>query len=121
MRQVLDASGLSSAFRYKVLKPMFVNFVLATNVFDMPASMFSRYLDFFDIEKATPMVTWDQGTRNVYEHMTADFKDRIHLGRGVARVRREKDGVYVTDEHGDTQRFDRIIFACNANQALMML
>ncbi len=122
MRQVLDVSGLSSAFRYKVLKPMFVNFVLATNVFDMPASMFSRYLDFFDIEKATPMVTWDGGTRNVYEHMTAEFRDRIHFGRGIARVRRNRDGsVTVRDEHGVEERFDRIIFACNANQALMML
>ena len=54
MGKILDAFGLSSEFRYKVLKPLFVNFVLATNVFDMPASMFSRYLDFFDIEKATP-------------------------------------------------------------------
>ena len=45
--------------------------LLATNVFDMPASMFSRYLDFFDIEKATPMVTWKGGTREIYRRMTA--------------------------------------------------
>ena len=40
---------------------MFVNFLMATNVFDMPASLFSRYLEFFDIERATPMQTWDLG------------------------------------------------------------
>src|ERR1700722_14346481 len=55
MGQMLDLWGLSSAFRWKILKPLFLNFVLATSVFDMPASMFSRYLDFFDIERATPM------------------------------------------------------------------
>jgi predicted NAD/FAD-binding protein len=121
MGQMLDLWGLSTAFRFKILKPLFVNFVLATNVFDMPASMFSRYLDFFDIEHATPMATWRGGTRAIYDRMTASFKDRIHLGRGVARIVRDKDGVTVRDTSGHDERFDQVILACNANQALMML
>ncbi|MCY3599798.1 MAG: NAD(P)-binding protein, partial [Gemmatimonadetes bacterium] len=44
MGTVLNVAGFSGDFRYKVLKPMFVNFLMATNVFDMPASLFSRYL-----------------------------------------------------------------------------
>ena len=75
MGQMLDRWGISMAFRVKILKPLFVNFVLATAVFDMPASMFSRYLDFFDIERATPMVTWDGGTRRIYENLTKDFRN----------------------------------------------
>ena len=47
MGTVLNLGGFSGDFRYKVLKPMFVNFLMATNVFDMPASLFSRYLEFF--------------------------------------------------------------------------
>jgi predicted NAD/FAD-binding protein len=121
MGQMLDAWGISSAFRYKILKPLFVNFVLATNVFDMPASMFSRYLDFFDIEHATPMVTWKGGTRVIYDRMTEAFKDRIHLGRGVSRITRDESGVTVRDTNGREERFDQVILACNANQALMML
>ena len=50
MGTVLNFSRFSGDFRYKVLKPMFVNFLMATNVFDMPASLFARYLEFFDIE-----------------------------------------------------------------------
>ena len=57
MGTVLDLGRFSGDFRYKILKLMFVNFLMATNVFDMPASLFSRYLDFFDIETATPMQT----------------------------------------------------------------
>ena len=53
--------------------------------------------------------------------MTADFKDRIHLGRGVAKITRTADGVLVRDEHGVEERFDQVILACNANQALLML
>ena len=77
MGTVLNLGGFSSDFRYKVLKPMFVNFLMATNVFDMPASLFSRYLEFFDIEAATPMRTWDRGTRRIYENLSAGFRDRI--------------------------------------------
>ena len=121
MGRVLDAHGFSSAFRVKILKPMFVNFVLAGNVFDLPAGMFAMYLDFFDIERSTPMVTWDQGTRNLYRRMAADVTGRIHLGRAVTSIRRQADVVVVRDEDGVEERFDEVVLACNANQALMLL
>ena len=121
MGTVLNLAGLSGDFRYKVLKPMFVNFLMATNVFDMPAALFSRYLEFFDIESATPMQTWDQGTRRIYENLTANFRDRIYLNRPVRKVYREPSRVVVEDEDGARETFDEVIFACNANQTLMML
>ncbi len=121
MGTVLNWGGFSGDFRYKVLKPMFVNFLMATNVFDMPASLFARYLQFFNIETATPMKTWDQGTRRIYEELSAGFRDRIYLNRPVRKVYRRPDRVVVEDEHGETETFDQVIFACNANQTLMML
>ncbi|MDE2744669.1 MAG: FAD-dependent oxidoreductase [Chloroflexota bacterium] len=121
MGSVLNAGGFSGDFRYKVLKPMFVNFLMATNVFDMPAALFSRYLEFFDIESATPMQTWDQGTRRIYECLSADFREQIYLGRPVRKVYRRASEVVVEDEAGVQESFDEVIFACNANQTLMML
>ncbi len=121
MRTVLNLGGFSGDFRYKVLKPMFVNFLMATNVFDMPAALFSRYLEFFDIESATPMQTWDQGTRRIYENLSANFKDRIYLNRPVRKVYRQSSKVMVEDEDGVMETFDEVIFACNANQTLMIL
>jgi len=121
MGTVLNLAGLSGDFRYKILKPMFVNFLMATNVFDMPASLFSRYLEFFDIEVTTPMQTWDQGTRRIYENLSAGFRDKIHLNRPVRKVYRRRSDVVVEDEHGVQETFDQVIFACNANQTLMML
>ena len=100
---------------------MFVNFLMATNVFDMPASPFSRYLDFFDIETATPMQTWDRGTRRIRREMSAAFTDRICLDRLVRRVIRRRDQVVVEDEDGTTGTLDEVVFACNANQTLMIL
>ncbi len=121
MGTVLNMGGFSGDFRYKILKPMFVNFLMATNVFDMPASMFARYLEFFDIESATPMRTWDRGSRRIYENMSEDFRDRIYLSRPVRKVRRNSSQVIVEDENGTTETFDDVIFACNANQTLMIL
>ena len=121
MGTVLNLAGLSGDFRYMILKPMFVNFVMATNVFDMPASLFARYLEFFDIESATPMQTWDRGTRRIYENLAAGFRDRIYLNRPVRKVYRESSGVVVEDEGGERETFDEVIFACNANQTLMIL
>ena len=121
MGLLLDLAGLSADFRYKILKPMFVNFLLATNVFDMPAALFARYLEFFDIETATPMQTWDRGTRRIYEHLSAGFRDRIHLKRPVRKVYREASRVVVEDGEGSREEFDDVIFACNANQTLMIL
>ena len=121
MNTVLNVGRFSADFRFKILKPMFVNFLMATNVFDMPASLFSRYLEFFDIETATPMQTWDRGARRVHEEMSAGFRDRIYLERPVRKVYRRASGVTVEDEDGNTETFDDVVFACNANQTMMIL
>ena len=121
MGTILNWGRFSGDFRYKILKPMFVNFLMATNVFDMPAALFARYLEFFDIESATPMQTWDQGTRRIYEHLSADFRDKIHLSRPVSKVYRGASEVVVEDADGVRETFDEVIFAANANQTLMML
>ena len=87
---------------------------MATNVFDMPASLFARYLEFFDIETATPMQTWDQGTRSIYENMSTHFPDKIYLNRPVRKVYRQSSHVVVEDEDDVKETFDEVIFACNA-------
>ena len=121
MGAVLNFGKFSGDFRYKVLKPMFVNFLLATNVFDMPASLFCRYLEFFDIVSATPMLTWEGGTRRVYEKLTESFRDKIYLERPVRKAFRRASFVVVEDEAGNSETFDDVVFACNANQTLMAL
>jgi predicted NAD/FAD-binding protein len=121
MGRMLDLWRVSPEFRIKVLKPLFINFVLTSGAFGMPASLFSRYLDFFDIERSTPMSTWRGGTRAIYERLTAGFSDRILLGRAATRVVRNTQSVTVHDDAGTSERFDQVIFACNANDSLAVL
>ncbi|MGK3944977.1 FAD-dependent oxidoreductase [Streptomyces sp. RP5T] len=121
MGRLLALNGFSMEFLVKIVKPMFVNFVLASGVFDMPASMFTRYLDFFDIERSTPMTTWDQGTANLYSHMARELSGPVFLGRAVEKIIRRGGVVTVRDQSGKEERFDEVILACNANQALLLL
>ena len=121
MGRVLKLGRFSDDFKYKILKPMFVNFLMATNVFDMPAALFARYLEFFNIESATTMHTWDQGTRRIYENLSAEFEEKIYLNRPVRRVYRHASGVVIEDESGVQETFDDVILACNANQTLEIL
>ena len=121
MGMVLKLGGFSDEFRYKILKPMFVNFLMATDVLSMPAALFARYLEFFDIESATPMQTWDRGTRRIYENLSAGFGDKIYLNRPVRKVYRRDGLVEIEDEKGVRETFDEVIFACNANQTLEII
>ncbi len=121
MGMVLKLGGFSDDFRYKILKPMFVNFLMATDVLSMPAALFARYLEFFDIESATPMQTWDRGTRRIYENLSAGFRDKIYLSRPARKVYRREDHVEVEDEEGVRETFDEVIFACNANRTLEII
>ncbi|MDE2718221.1 MAG: FAD-dependent oxidoreductase [Chloroflexota bacterium] len=121
MGTVLKLGGFSDDFRYKVLKPMFVNFLMATDVYSLPAALFTRYLEFFDIETATPMQTWDRGTRRIYENLSAGFRDKIYLSRPVRKVYRHETHVEVEDEEGVRETFDEVVFACNANHTLALI
>ena len=121
MGMVLNMGRLSGDFRYKILKPMFINFVLATNAFDLPAALLSRHLECFDIETATPMWTWDRGTRRLHENLSADFRDRIYYNRPVRTVYRQASRVVVEDDDGVRETFDEVVFARNVDQTLRIL
>jgi len=61
------------------------------------------------------------GSREYVSRLTAKFKDKIKLNCGVTRVTRSGDKVNVEDSNGHTETYDRVIFACHANQALKMI
>lgn len=88
---------------------------------DMPASVFVRCLDFFDVEHSIPMVTWRGATRAIYQRLTGDYADRILLDCPVRGVIRRAEGVLVQDVRGGTERFDQVILACNVDQSLALL
>jgi predicted NAD/FAD-binding protein len=61
------------------------------------------------------------GSRSYIDPMLSGFGDRIHLGSGVRTIARGTDDVEVRLENGSAHRFDHVVIAAHADQALAML
>lgn len=62
------------------------------------------------------------GSRQYVRRIAEDFKGEIRLNCGVTRIERlAAGGVSITDNKGDVDRFDTVIVATHANDALGML
>jgi uncharacterized protein len=61
------------------------------------------------------------GARTYVEKMTRDFRDRIHLGNAVTAVDRDARGAVIHFGDRSSRRFDRVLFACHADEALALL
>ncbi len=61
------------------------------------------------------------GSRRYVEAIARRLGDRVHAGRGAARIRREGGGVLVTTADGETLRFDAVVIATHADEALRLL
>jgi predicted NAD/FAD-binding protein len=60
-------------------------------------------------------------TRSYVEALSRSFRDRTVLSAGIRRVSRTETSVTLRMEDGEPQVFDKVIFACNADQALALL
>ena len=61
------------------------------------------------------------GSRRYVEAIAARLGRSVHSGCGVIAVRREPAGVRVLTDRGEWRRFDRVVLATHADQALRML
>lgn len=92
---------------------------------NFPAMTLLRFFynhGFLGLHTQHPWLTVTGGAQRYVERIVAPVRDRFHLGRGAVAVRRVVDGgASVTDESGHTERYDHVILACHADQALDML
>ena len=67
--------------------------------------------------------TVDGGAKEYAKRLTAPWRDRIRHESKVVRVQRKVagGGIALTDNRGSHHRFDRVILACHADQALQLL
>ena len=61
------------------------------------------------------------GSARYVDALAAPFRSRIRLAAPVEAVRRGGDGVQVRVRGGEPERFDEVILACHADQALALL
>ncbi len=65
--------------------------------------------------------TLENGSQSYRKLLIAPFKDKIQISNGAVKVKTEAGKAIVTTQDGKTHSFDKVIFACHADQALKLL
>jgi predicted NAD/FAD-binding protein len=126
VEEYLRDHGYSESFASLFLLP------LGAALWSTPLRGFRRFpirfvVDFFanhDLLQWKGRPTWRVvrgGSRTYVDRLLARFGDRVRLSTPVRSVSRGADGVDLRTDATGTERFDHVILACHADQALMML
>jgi len=121
----LDANGFGDAFQHHYLLPMGAAIWSASirDLRDFPLLFFVRFFRHHGLLSINDRPQWHTlvgGSRSYIPALTAPYAERIQLATPVRGVRRYADHVEVRTDHG-SQRFDQVVLACHADQALALL
>jgi predicted NAD/FAD-binding protein len=122
----LDAHRYGRAFREDHLYPMAAAIwsTPSAEVGDHPAAAFVRFCENHGLLRLTGRPVWRTvkgGSRAYVARLTAGLRDRILVSTPVVAIRRDATGVEVVDARGGRRRFDEVVIATHADQALALL
>ena len=124
--EYLDANQYGAPFREDHLFPMAAAIwsTPAGQVQNFPAASFIRFCENHGLLKLQGRPAWrtvDGGSRVYVEKLRASMSDRIRSGVPVHRIIRDALGVTIETLGGLSERFDQVIVATHADQALRLL
>lgn len=122
----LEQHHYSNEFIERFLYPMGASIWSADplQMREFPARFFAQFFTnhrFLDIFGQPQWRVIKGGSSAYLGKLTAGFRDRIRLSSPVASIRRAKDHVLVTPHGGVPERFDEVVIAAHADEALAML
>jgi len=126
LKEYIKESGYGDDMLWKYLIPM-SSAVWSTpmeEMLDFPIVTLVRFFKnhgFLGLNTQHQWYTLQNGSQSYRKLLIAPFKDKIQLSNGAVSVRRENNKAIVTTANGSTQEFDKVIFACHADQALKLL
>jgi predicted NAD/FAD-binding protein len=123
---LLDRFGYGDAFRDDHLMPMAAAIwsASARQVRDYPAANFIRFCENHGLLRIAGRPPWRSvvgGSRVYVERLTQALRPDLRLGHAVVSVRRILNGVLVQDTGGTIARYDDVVIATHADQALALL
>ncbi|MBL8471633.1 MAG: FAD-dependent oxidoreductase [Rhodocyclaceae bacterium] len=125
--QYLDARGYGRAFREDHLYPMAAAIwsTPAAKIGRYPVAAFVRFCENHHLLKLSGRPAWRSvvgGSREYVRRMTHTLGAGVRLGERVSGILREPGGVRVAGASGLLpQRFDQVVIATHADQALRLL
>ena len=96
----------------------------AQAMLDYPAAAFIRFQENHGLLKLSDRPVWRTvrgGSRAYVARLTKPYAERIRLNQAILSVERHADGVDVTTANSGTERFDHVVMATHADQALNLL
>lgn len=126
LRHYLDKANYSPAFREDHLYPMAAAIwsTPSLDIGDYPAESFIRFCENHGLLKFVGRPIWRTvrgGSRSYVDRLTASFKGDIRIASPVSSIRRGAAGVDVAVTGQPAERFDHVVIAAHADQALRML
>ncbi len=122
----LRTAGFSAAFYEDHLYPMIAAIwsAPAGQAGALPAASFIRFCENHGLLQINGRPLWRTvtgGSREYVARLRADFSGRVATGRPLAAVREIPGGVELRDAAGTTERFDEVVLAMHAGDALRLL
>jgi predicted NAD/FAD-binding protein len=123
--EYLDQNHYNRDFQLRYLLPMGAA-IWSASISDLRAFPLAFFVRFFrnhgllSVNYRPQWYTLVGGSKSYIPSLTAPYSSRIHLDTPVTRITRESSGVTITTPAG-SQRFDQVVLACHADQALAML
>jgi len=124
--ELLARGGYGRAFIYDHLLPMGAAIwsTPADEMLAFPAVSFIRFCANHGLLKVSGRPIWRTvrgGSRSYVERISAPFRDQVRAGSPVVAVLPDGQGVTVRDAAGADDRFDQVVIATHADQALALL
>jgi predicted NAD/FAD-binding protein len=122
----LERRGYGDAFQRDHLLPQAAAIWSAsmTEIHHYPACAFVRFFENHGLLKLQGRPEWRTvagGSRAYVDKLTAAYADSVRLNAGAVSVRRDGGGVWVRDARGRVERYDDVVIATHADEALAML
>ena len=126
MRDYIESGSFGAAFCDDHLLPMAAAIWSAPcgAILDYPAASFIRFHDNHGLLRLRDRPVWRTvvgGSRVYVEQLMRSFADRIRIGTPAVSVERGNECVVVRDGNGHAGRFDDVVMASHADQALTLL
>ncbi len=122
----LEDEGYGEAFIEQYILPMGAAIWSSgrAGMLRFPLAFFLRFFNNHGMLNINDRPEWRVlrgGSRSYLAPLTAPFADHIELGKPVAAIRRLTNEVVLTLADGSNRRFDAVVIAAHADQALRML
>ena len=124
--EYLRTAGFGAAFCEDHLYPMIAAIwsTPAGQAGALPAASFIRFCENHGLLRMTGRPAWRTvtgGSREYVSKLRADFRGQVMTRRPVVGLREIPGGVALRDALGVTERFDEVVLAMHADQALRLL